>query len=108
MSISKQLFFQPADQRGPEMGAYIQSCPGQTYRHRRLAAENHLPFVSSRSRFEIQIIHHLQHSSDEMIPVAAMFLTTEAVVTDKPEPKPEPTGAMPDVSPAGMPGMEMM
>ncbi len=36
--------------------------------------------------------------------VAAMFLTTEAVVTDKPEPKTD-TGAMPDASPMGMPGM---
>jgi chaperonin GroEL len=36
--------------------------------------------------------------------VAAMFLTTEAVVTDKPEPKSD-TGAIPDASPMGMPGM---
>ncbi len=36
--------------------------------------------------------------------MASMFLTTEAVVAEKPEKK-EETGAMPDASPMGMPGM---
>ncbi|MBD3359394.1 MAG: chaperonin GroEL [Candidatus Buchananbacteria bacterium] len=36
--------------------------------------------------------------------MAAMFLTTESVVAEKPEKK-EDTGAMPDASPMGMPGM---